>query len=337
MAWLFKDRRFPTALGLRAPGKRRSLGGRDECGVVSGWRGYSRIGGFQPLGVEGAWKAPLLGGEGTGGVTGGNFKDGFIGAGFAALLSPVGRGINRRLKRGEPGTGNSWQYLGRTATAATIGGTVAAISGGKFGNGAATAAFMHVVNAEVTGALERYGNLKAARMKAYQKRLEGDGVLELEVSEIWLEVEQMIERLAAAKSENNDVLTSDHVATGSDTAFAFGPLDRETGPVGFPVRIYNSGKFVKEVNSWELNYVGVGAAIQMRYGDFTTDYRRGVVVIVWNYAFNRYHQPMVGGKIDWATVGAHYARSRWRNGSSLNLDVGTRFSSFMSIFKRYVH
>jgi hypothetical protein len=88
-------------------------------------------------------------GGGLSELTGGNFKDGFIGAGFAALLSPVGRGINRRLKLGEPGTGNSWQYLGRTATAATIGGTVTAISGGKFGNGAATAAFLHVVNHEV--------------------------------------------------------------------------------------------------------------------------------------------------------------------------------------------
>jgi hypothetical protein len=102
-------------------------------------------------------------GGGLSELTGGNFKDGFIGAGFAALLSPVGRGINRRLKLGEPGTGNSWQYLGRTATAATMGGTVTAISGGKFGNGAATAAFMHVVNAEATSQIaEKLARVRAA-------------------------------------------------------------------------------------------------------------------------------------------------------------------------------
>jgi hypothetical protein len=119
--------------------------------------GGRRKGGFQPLGVGGGAlqsAGHAVVGGGLSELTGGNFKDGFIGAGFAALLSPVGRGINRRLKLGEPGTGNSWQYLGRTATAATIGGTVTAISGGKFGNGAATAAFMHVVNHEVTSLLK---------------------------------------------------------------------------------------------------------------------------------------------------------------------------------------
>jgi len=87
----------------------------------------------------------------------------------------VGRGINRRLELGAPGTGSSLQYLGRTATAATMGGTVTAISGGKFGNGAATAAFMHVVNAEVTSALDKriqhLAKLKNQRQRAYQDKI----------------------------------------------------------------------------------------------------------------------------------------------------------------------
>jgi hypothetical protein len=45
------------------------------------------------------------------------------------------------------GMGNS--FLGRTATAAVMGGTATAIGGGKFANGALTAGFMHVVNDEV--------------------------------------------------------------------------------------------------------------------------------------------------------------------------------------------
>jgi hypothetical protein len=34
----------------------------DQVGLLGG----RRLGGFQPLGVEGAWKAPFLGGEGMG-------------------------------------------------------------------------------------------------------------------------------------------------------------------------------------------------------------------------------------------------------------------------------
>jgi hypothetical protein len=92
-------------------------------------------------------------GGGLSEATGGNFKDGFIGAAAGAILSPVSGYMNKNLGFGKAGTGNGWQLLGRTATAATVGGTVTAISGGKFGNGAATAAFMHLVNAEATRAL----------------------------------------------------------------------------------------------------------------------------------------------------------------------------------------
>jgi hypothetical protein len=91
-------------------------------------------------------------GGGLSEATGGNFKDGFIGAAAGAMLSPVSGYVNENLGFGKAGTGNGWQLLGRTATAATVGGTVTAISGGKFANGAATAAFMHLVNHEVTSA-----------------------------------------------------------------------------------------------------------------------------------------------------------------------------------------
>jgi hypothetical protein len=121
--------------------------GRKALGALES-KNYARFLGYHSLHTAGHG---VVGG-GLSELTGGNFKDGFIGAGFAAFLSPVTYYTNMGF--GEPGTGNSWQYLGRTATAATIGGTVAAISGGKFGNGAATAAFMHVVNSEVASLLK---------------------------------------------------------------------------------------------------------------------------------------------------------------------------------------
>jgi hypothetical protein len=65
------------------------------------------------------------------------------------VLSPVSGHINKGLGFGTPGTGNGWQLLGRTATSAVVGGAASVIGGGKFANGAASAAFMHLVNAEL--------------------------------------------------------------------------------------------------------------------------------------------------------------------------------------------
>jgi hypothetical protein len=93
-------------------------------------------------------------------LTGGNFKDGFIGGAAGAFLSPVSGYLNKNLGFGTAGSGAGWQYLGRTATSAAVGGTVTVISGGKFGNGAATAAFMHLVNSEATNAASRTGLFK---------------------------------------------------------------------------------------------------------------------------------------------------------------------------------
>lgn len=48
-------------------------------------------------------------------LTGGNFKDGFIGAGVGALLSPMTGALNKGLGFGAPGTGGTgWPFLGQT-------------------------------------------------------------------------------------------------------------------------------------------------------------------------------------------------------------------------------
>ncbi len=73
---------------------------------------------------------------------GGSFKEGFLSAAASSFVFHV------------PGVGqvlNSTGLVGiasRTALAAAVGGTVAEIGGGKFGNGAWTAAFQHLYNNE---------------------------------------------------------------------------------------------------------------------------------------------------------------------------------------------
>jgi hypothetical protein len=95
-----------------------------------------------------------MAGGGLNEVTGGNFKDDFIGVAAGAMLSPVSGHINKGLGFATPGAGTGWQLLGRTATSEVVGGTALMIGGGKSANGAASAAFMHLVNAEAIGEME---------------------------------------------------------------------------------------------------------------------------------------------------------------------------------------
>jgi hypothetical protein len=78
---------------------------------------------------------------------GGRFQDGFLSAAASTFLMDMG--ISRKLGLGDPGDmKNPAKFLGRTAVAGIIGGTVSAIGGGKFANGAYTSAFQHLTNAE---------------------------------------------------------------------------------------------------------------------------------------------------------------------------------------------
>jgi uncharacterized protein (TIGR02594 family) len=78
---------------------------------------------------------------------GGKFQDGFL-SGMAG--SAAGNlGFIDKLTSGASGTGTIGQVAARTAVAGVIGGCVSAIGGGKFANGAYTAAFQHLLNAEL--------------------------------------------------------------------------------------------------------------------------------------------------------------------------------------------
>ena len=80
-------------------------------------------------------------------ASGGKFGHGFISAGFTKMaMGNAGFNMSNR----------DWSAIaGRTAVAAVIGGTASALTGGKFANGAKTAAMMHLLNAEAPSAWER--------------------------------------------------------------------------------------------------------------------------------------------------------------------------------------
>ncbi len=96
-------------------------------------------------------------------ASGGKFGHGFISAGFTKMaMGNAGFNMNNR----------DWTAIaGRTTVAAIVGGTASAITGGKFSNGARTAAMMHLLNAEGPAArrnqvyksfYEKYGDILEA-------------------------------------------------------------------------------------------------------------------------------------------------------------------------------
>ncbi|WP_122951362.1 RHS repeat-associated core domain-containing protein [Bathymodiolus thermophilus thioautotrophic gill symbiont] len=105
---------------------------------AAGYIGHGGVDGA-PI-VEGAINKAIAHGLAQGAISqisGGNFQDGFVG-GF--IGSVAGSSM---------GEGGDWSDIaGRTAIAATAGGITAELGGGKFSNGARSAAFVHLFNHE---------------------------------------------------------------------------------------------------------------------------------------------------------------------------------------------
>ena len=84
-------------------------------------------------------------------LRGGKFGHGFIAAGFPKAINMV-PGVNKLTSYGinmkAADTGGTWGKIVRTSAAATIGGTASKLAGGKFANGAVTASFSWLLNAE---------------------------------------------------------------------------------------------------------------------------------------------------------------------------------------------
>ncbi len=81
-------------------------------------------------------------GGGMSAAQGGSFKDGFIG-------SLIGTGVGVATGYAFGGVMNDIGIVGRTAVATISGGTASALTGGKFADGAYSAAFMHLFMTEL--------------------------------------------------------------------------------------------------------------------------------------------------------------------------------------------
>jgi hypothetical protein len=116
-------------------------------GILHGWE---EAVGTAATGIEkaGAIAKHVVGHGVVGGAAneamGGKFQDGFLSA--AASAAAVHTGLTSTASGS---TGEAIGMAGRTAASAIIGGTASALGGGKFANGAYTAAFQHLLNTEV--------------------------------------------------------------------------------------------------------------------------------------------------------------------------------------------
>jgi hypothetical protein len=135
-----------------------ALIGAVQGGVAGGiLHGWEEAVGTAATGIEkaGAIAKHVVGHGVVGGAAneamGGKFQDGFLSA--AASAAAVHTGLTSTASGS---TGEAIGMAGRTAASAIIGGTASALGGGKFANGAYTAAFQHLLNNEID-ALKRAG------------------------------------------------------------------------------------------------------------------------------------------------------------------------------------
>lgn len=113
-------------------------------GAAFGWVGNFGLEGWDKIGAH------ALAGGITSEATGGSFRSGFLGAGFAAFAGPY-------IKRVP-------SVAGRITAAAVAGGVGARLGGGEFANGAATAAFARLFNHELHGRPRHVHAVKGGRV-----------------------------------------------------------------------------------------------------------------------------------------------------------------------------
>ena len=144
----------PALAGLVSVGLARmnGVGWNDALkgGALTALSGYAAMG-IGSLRIENLGLASLAHGVTQGGIAelgGGEFRSGFwsgaIGHAVSGVMRPGGNGMM------SIGNGGPTGIMARTAIAAVAGGTVSWLGGGKFANGAKTAAFVHLFNAETT-------------------------------------------------------------------------------------------------------------------------------------------------------------------------------------------
>jgi RHS repeat-associated protein len=114
-------------------------------GAISGAT-FAHIGGLEGISDTTRVAYHALAGGTMNVIQGGKFGAGFLSAGFAkfATLRLTANGTFDMAKQ------DFSRVMGRTAVAAVVGGTASVIGGGKFKNGATTAAMAHLLNGELS-------------------------------------------------------------------------------------------------------------------------------------------------------------------------------------------
>lgn len=152
---------------LEAAGKAAIFGALSGGLANSIGHGVGALGRFVERGVQrfGEVARSIAHGVARGTISvlqGGKFKHGFV-SGFAGHEL---RGLGQTLGFGTPGTGSFGDLVGRTMVTSIAAGTISQWTGGKFANGAVSAAFTHLYNAE----RESFGSYFKQRVMTGQVR-----------------------------------------------------------------------------------------------------------------------------------------------------------------------
>ncbi|MGS2724936.1 RHS repeat-associated core domain-containing protein [Porticoccus sp. GXU_MW_L64] len=146
-----------------------------KAGAISFAQSYvfSQIGGADLSAPERIFAHAVAGGVFSE-LQGGKFGHGFVSAGLTkAFTSYIGFDYS---------DGSTAAVIGRTTVAAIVGGTISELTGGKFGNGAATAAIAHLFNAELSAAEHRKRFAKGTSGKGHHW-VPGGSLNDLDVSD----------------------------------------------------------------------------------------------------------------------------------------------------------
>lgn len=218
-----------------------------SAGIFEGIGNSFQGTGFMAQGGAGHIFAHAVAGGVLAELQGGNFGNGFVSAGLTKAFM-VHSGFNYY-------DGSAPAIIGRTIIAAVVGGTISEITGGKFANGAITAAMAHLFNQEATAAEQRAAALNNYR--ALEKKMlnffeeNPDGVYNLDTNDMnTLQNGFYYHRIMAPGFGDLSLVDQFEIA---DTILRVAPDGGYNGLsgklFGWQGKVYEGG---------EVNYIGVG-------------------------------------------------------------------------------
>ncbi|MDM3872258.1 RHS repeat-associated core domain-containing protein [Porticoccus sp. W117] len=158
----------PSAVAAYSEAVTYANGGSLLDGVKAGAISYAQSFVFAQIGASGLETTERIFAHAVAGgvfseLQGGKFGHGFVSAGLTKAFTTYANF--------DYSDGSAKAVIGRTAVAAMVGGTISELTGGKFANGATTAAIAHLFNAELSESEKRA--IRARNKKAIEQ-LYGD-------------------------------------------------------------------------------------------------------------------------------------------------------------------